>query len=116
MDAPARFAYPLFFDWGTHQPDGWRTILLTALAYAACVGVSLLLLRYVRRRGRPMLASVSAVVSLIPMGGLGTQSVLLQLTAASHQAEMHVTAVAVTGAAFLGVIGVWVFTRVAPTR
>ncbi len=103
----AASAHPFAFDWGIHRPDGWRTFLLIALAYAACVGVSLLPLRYVCRRRR-MLVSVSGVMSLIPMSGLAVQSVVVQLMAGDYR-ETHALAVAVVGAALLGVVCVGAF-------
>jgi hypothetical protein len=113
MDAGG-FPHADLFDWGTYQPHGWRTFALTALAFACCVGVSLLLLRYIRRSGRPMLAAVVGAASLIPMAGLAAQSSLTQLTATSPGVELHATAVAVVGVAFLVVIGVSVFATFAP--
>jgi len=116
MPDGARSAFVTFFDWGVHRADGWRTLLLTLAAYAACVGISLTLLRYVRRRGRPMLASIAGVTSLIPMVGLETQSVLVQLTTRADQSETHALAVAVTATALLAVAGVGVFAALAPAR
>jgi hypothetical protein len=113
MDDAFRFGYPRSFEWGTYQPGGWRTFLLTALAYAVCVGVSVLLVRYVHKRGRPVLASVAGVVSLIPMSALAAQSVLVQLTAAAHQGVIHATAATVIGAALVTVVGTGVFAGMA---
>ena len=61
-----------------------------------------------------MLAAVVGAASLIPMVALAAQSALVQLTATSPRAELHATAVAVIGMAFLAVVGVWVFTTLAP--
>jgi hypothetical protein len=116
MDVTDLSVFPHPFDWGISRPGGWRTLFLTALAYGACVGVSLSLLRHVRRRGRPMLASVVGVLSLIPMIGLAGQSVLIQLVESRSRGTTHETAVAVIGMAFLVVIGVWLFTEVVTPR